>query len=296
MLADYVEQFKALNVHKATGEEKVHKPCMLLAVIDLAERGALSENRIRYEDTLDGFREYADAARPDGRLDPWFPFHHLNSEPCWIPERTEHIRPSHGRMLGRSASLPPELHRLICSDSEARVALRQALIERWFPGEHATVQRVIDLRRSPNRYESDLREAERPLAADGVSEEGRSAMFRRMVLQAYDYRCAATGWRVLLPGPQAIADAAHLIPWNVSHDDRPSNGIALTPTFHRALDWHLIAPGPDMKWRVSKVLDKRIPDNRPFVDLAGQPVIFHGKRHRPMLESLEWRVTRLREE
>ena len=41
---------------------------MLLTVIDLAERGALADNRIRYEDTLEGFAEYAEAVRPDSRL------------------------------------------------------------------------------------------------------------------------------------------------------------------------------------------------------------------------------------
>ena len=65
VLAEYVEQFKRFKVFKAGGVEKVHKPCMLLAVSDLAERGALAENKVRYEDTLDGFREYAEALRPN---------------------------------------------------------------------------------------------------------------------------------------------------------------------------------------------------------------------------------------
>ena len=68
MLADYVQQFKAFNVTRRGGL-KVHKPLMLLTVIDLAERGALADNRIRYEDTLEGFAEYAEAVRPDSRLD-----------------------------------------------------------------------------------------------------------------------------------------------------------------------------------------------------------------------------------
>ena len=237
-----------------------------------------------------GFRAYAEAVRPNSHLDPFFPFEHLRTSPFWFGDRDDPIRPSHGRMLGRSASLEPELHRLICSDARARFELRQALIERWFPEEHATVQDLIKQRRFPNEYEKDLREAEAPIEADtGVTKAARSGTFRRLVLEAYDYRCAATGWRVLLPGPRALVEAAHLIPWGESHDDRPSNGIALTPTYHRALDWHLIAPGPDMKWRVSKALDKRIPDNQGFLALAGEDVIFHGERHRPFREALEWR-------
>ena len=197
-------------------------------------------------------------------------------------------------MLGRSAALVPELHRLICSDAGARFELRRALIERWFPEEHAAVQDLIKERQSQNRYERNLREADGPVEADmGVTSVTRSNTFRRLVLQAYDYRCPATGWRVLLPGSRALVEAAHIIPWGESPDDRPSNGIALTPTYHRALDWHLIAPGPDMKWRVSKALDRRIPDNQGFLALAGQDVIFEGVRHKPLRQALAWRVRHL---
>ena len=294
VLDDYVEQFKRLRVNKARGEEMVHKPCMLLAVIDLAERGGLGDNRIRYEETLEGFQAYAEVVRPNSRLDAFFPFEHLRTSTFWLADRDDPIRPSHGRMLGRSAALGPELHRLICCDMRAREQLRQALIERWFPEQHAAVWELVRQRQLPNEYEKDLRSAGAPIKADqGVTSAARSGTFRRLVLEAYDYRCAATGWRVLLPGPRALVEAAHLIPWGESHDDRPSNGIALTPTYHRALDWHLIAPGPDMKWRVSRALDKRIPDNQGFLALAGEDVIFHGVRHRPLQEALEWRVAHL---
>lgn len=292
MLADYVEQFKRFRVFKARGVEKVHKPCMLLAVIDLGERGALTDNRVRYEETLDGFREYAEALRPDEGLEPHFPFYHLRTSAFWSPDPDDTVVPRHSAMMGRSAVLDAELRRLICKDADARFELRQALIERWFPNEHAVVHEVIERRRLANQYESGLRAADEPLSAEDVPDSARSRTFRRLVLEAYDYRCAATGWRILLPGPRAIVEAAHLVPWADSHDDRPSNGIALTPTYHRALDWHLIAPGPDLRWHVSDALDERIPDNQALLALAGKSVI-HGERHRPAREALEWRYAHL---
>ena len=292
VLADYVEQFTTFRVHEVGGK-KVHKPVMLLTVIDLAERGVLLENKVRYDDTLDGFREYAVAIRPDVRLDPWFPFYHLKTSPFWSLDRSDNIRPTHSAMQGRSVALAPELHRLLCSDANARFELRKALIEHWFSDDRAAVWSVIERRQSPNRYERDLRQAQDVVPFDGVTDSARSGAFRRLVLETYDYRCAATGWRILLPDRRAIVEAAHLIPWRESHDDRPSNGIALTPTFHRALDWHLIAPGPDMKWHVSKVLDKRIRDNQGFLELEGQPVLLPGARHRPTQQALEWRMDAL---
>ena len=74
-------------------------------------------------------------------------------------------------------------------------------------------------------------------------------------------------------------------------------GMALTPTFHVALDRNLIAPGPDMKWHVSPLFDKRIPDNQPFVELDGQSVIYEGDpTYQPSPSNLEQRLGMLRKE
>ena len=60
--------------------------------------------------------------------------------------------------------------------------------------------------------------------------------FRRIVSENYDYRCAASGWRIILPEGRVMVQAAHLIPFAETRDDDPRNGIALAPTFHWALD------------------------------------------------------------
>lgn len=102
--------------------------------------------------------------------------------------------------------------------------------------------------------------------------------------------------RLVVPGVAALMDAAHLIPFSVSRNDAPTNGVALTPTYHRALDRHLIAPGPDYKWHVSRVLDSRIRDYDPLLKLEGEPVLFFGhERYRPTPEALEWRLQHLLE-
>lgn len=301
MLLNFADEFKKLKVDRAHPPPKVHKPCMLLAVIDLAERGALAEkHEIRYEDTLEGFETYAEIVCPGEKLKPFFPFYHLRSEPFWnlLSDKNagdQHLRPTHGAMMGRSASLVPELHNLVTTSSQARRGLRDALVGHWFPEHHDQVDGIIRSRLSANEYENKLRDSQSdPSNRHRPDNNVRSQSFRRLVLQAYDYRCAATGWRLIGPGCGALVDAAHLIPFKETHDDRPSNGIALTPTFHRALDQRLIAPTPNMKWRVSRVLDKRIPDNRPLVDLEGQEVIFDGDhRHSPARDALQWRIEHL---
>ena len=46
-MTDYFDKFQRLRVNTSGGVSP-HKPCLLLAVIDLAEAGSLEDNEIRY--------------------------------------------------------------------------------------------------------------------------------------------------------------------------------------------------------------------------------------------------------
>jgi len=77
--------------------------------------------------------------------------------------------------------------------------------------------------------------AERQKIVSQVSRYSRDANFRKKVLNAYDNRCAITRSQLKL------VDAAHILP--VTSDDSSdhvSNGVALSPTMHRAYDTGLI--------------------------------------------------------
>jgi len=63
----------------------------------------------------------------------------------------------------------------------------------------------------------------------------RSACFRQQVLSAYGNRCSVTRMQLRL------VDAAHIIPVQADETtDDVRNGIALSPTYHRAFDGGLI--------------------------------------------------------
>ena len=122
------------------------------------------------------------------------------------------------------------------------------------------------------------------------------------MLAAYEYRCAASGWRVILPvsPPQPstarLIDAVRLVPRSIGRDEA-SFGMALTSTYRRALQYDLIAPGPDLRWHVSRALHARVADNAPLLDLAGRDVIFNGaSEDRPAHRALAWCVDHLRSE
>ncbi|MFY0992205.1 HNH endonuclease [Halomonas sp. C05BenzN] len=122
----------------------------------------------------------------------------------------------------------------------------------------------------------------------------RSAAFRSLVLEAYDYRCAASRLRYITPDYRYLVEAAHLIPFSESQDDRPVNGLALTPNLHWAMDNHLIAPGPDHRWHVSPTVDALVPDNRWLCELDDTPLVLpRDPLWHPARDALTWRMDHL---
>jgi len=48
----------------------------------------------------------------------------------------------------------------------------------------------------------------------------------------YNHRCALCGIRMLTPDGHTVVEAAHIIPWRQSRDDKPTNGMALCRLCH----------------------------------------------------------------
>ncbi len=307
----YLQAFRSLNVNRAGGRASPHKPCMLLAVLGLAEAGHLDRNEIRFAPALlERYVRFFDAVRSEAdHANPHFPFFHLRGDGFWhlkpLPGReavvqTMHSARSNSDIAGNIAfaHLDPQLHALVL-DERSRAALREELVVAWFGGCRDRLDPILREERGSDRYETALRRGAASTdapAREPPPEAARSAAFRRVVSEIYDYRCAASGWRIILPDSRVMVEAAHLIPFAESHDDDPRNGIALVPSFHWALDRNVIAPGPDYAWHVSKALDERVADNQPLLALAGKSLMLPKDRSLwPKTEALEWRVARLLE-
>ncbi len=308
-LAEYLQAFARLNVNRAGGIASPHKPCMLLAALGLAEAGKLVHNQIHFEPPLlERYARFFNIVRePRDHPNPWFPFFHLRSDGFW------HLQPKPGREAAldildsaRSASviaeniacvsLDPALHSLVL-DPRAREQLRQQLVVAWFGAFSEPLNVLFEEEHRIDNAEIALRqriEGNQTAPVEARSDPARSSAFRRIVTEAYDYRCAASGWRIILPDSTVLVEAAHLVPYVDSHDDDPRNGIALSPSFHWALDKHIIAPGPDLKWHVSNTLDGRLPDNRPLLELDGKALLLPKESaYAPKKPALEWRMSRL---
>lgn len=88
-------------------------------------------------------------------------------------------------------------------------------------------------------YNNELEKT--PNCAPAVRDQG----FRRAVTVACGRRCAGPrsalgGIRVLTPEGHTAVDAAHVVPWSVSRDDRVGNGMALCRLCHWTFDEGLL--------------------------------------------------------
>lgn len=314
-LLTYQEKLTRLNVNTSGGHTSPHKICMLLAVLDLARGGGLTVNRILYEPPLlERYIKFFTAVRSQSdHPNPYFPFFHLTGKLRGGGESFWHLQPLPGResalqtmSTARSAgditgnvafaSLDSELFNLL-QTPENIDALGETMSKHWFDRGLPELKTVVASSNEISRYEYAVRQGQ-PILANEASPPAyvRDPAFRRVVTQLYDYRCAATGVRLLLPSGEALVEAAHIHPFSEAGDDDPRNGLALTPNMHWALDKNLIAPGPDLKWHVSVTLDARVPDFAMLVELNGKSVILPTEaRMCPKRDVLEWRIQRLRE-
>ena len=69
----------------------------------------------------------------------------------------------------------------------------------------------------------------------------RDQGFRKAVVGLYEHRCAFCGIRMLTTEGHTVVEAAHIIPWHVSYNDDPRNGISLCKLCHWAFDEGLLS-------------------------------------------------------
>ncbi len=302
---NWLDRLYNLRRDKRGAHERPHKPALLLSLIDLLDRKIVAKNLFPLsEELVATFKRYfAIVKKHDDQPTIQNPFFHLCGDKFWklVPMAGERSIYRQGATSG--APSVAELRRrtaggqfdeglwALLSEPVARHQLREALIARYFPDEREQLAAVAATSRTGASKAGELKE-ELP--------QGRDGAFRRTILEIYDYRCAACGVRVLLDQSISLVEAARLIPFNVSRNDKPTNGMALCPNHHWAMDRHLIAPVPDNKkragvWLVNESrLDERIEGQRDLVAIAGKSVIPPGEeKYFPAIEGLRWREQHL---
>ena len=287
-LQKYVQKMKRLRVDRAHGVAP-HKPLLLLAVIELIERGQILENKISLSpDLAETFIKYWSKIT-EGRPNIGLPFFYLKSDGFW------HLHPNTGyekvlevadrittisrlREVIEYASLDNDLFVLL-TDAGGREIIRQTLIHVYLLDFKGAIESLITKGQRVTEYERLLiSEVEHPFSRQETTapipaeDSIRSAGFRQAIMGLYNYTCAVCRLRIVTMDGESATDAAHIIPFHISHSNDVRNGISLCKLHHWAFDRGLISlsqtyqvfvssfvveQGP-MEWRLTMLRDKSI--------------------------------------
>lgn len=262
-----------------------HKPILLLAVIEAFDKGEIINNRIEPSgELLVRFRNIWDQL-VHTRHTPNFslPFFHLKNEKgkFWalktFPGRKLPVTKSSSIKSYRAlvecvaaAKLSEEFYIQIM-DPVQRDVLRQTILSTYFPnqelntGNEVTTQAIQKeiLFDPSHNYARKVKRiiTEKPKAE--VEEElvMRSMTFRKAVKQVYNQQCAVTGLKIDFSTTMSMVDACHITPFADTHDDTITNGIAMSPTIHRAFDRGMLAISDDYTILIHKNVRDYSPSN-----------------------------------
>ncbi len=314
-LREYAQRFRNLRTDanrghypEQTRHRAPHKPLLLFSVMDLLAEGAATENFFEPgPELVELFALYWSRVMPRERRGILaYPFFHLRSEGFW------HLVPIPGQeaVLARTSTVSsiPQLRRLalgarldeplfgLLLDPKARETLRGVLLDQYFTQEARGLllgQSRVNVK--AYRYSEALLESARAgMACEAVPEEEAEAPvrdqgFRRAVVTAYEHRCGFCGIRMVTPDGHTAVEAAHIVPWSVSHNDSPRNGIGLCRLCHWTFDEGLLTLSGDYAIHTSPQLSQEPNLPAHLASLAGRRLLGPSdQRLWPNPAAVEW--------
>jgi putative restriction endonuclease len=263
-----------------------HKPILLLAVIDGFEKGYLWGKEVPIsEELLTSFHDYWKLlVDTQNEAHFYLPFFHLGSEKSgfWQLKQLgdKEIPVTKSNSIKSFRALRETVNCAVLSDELAmalqnpvsRNEIKMALLEKYFPG------KSISLFKTPVLYSEEVkkdilydpaenyaRKVIRKFEQMNLAEREeelilRSHIFRKAVLEIYDGRCAISGMKLEFGNNVTMVDACHIIPFADAQGDTITNGIALSPTLHRAFDRGLVSVSDDYRVLVHPRLTDHFPE------------------------------------
>ena len=218
------------------GERRApHKPLLLLFAIGQRMR---AKDSLPYPAVRNALLPLLNAyARPvQNQHQPELPYWYLRSDKLWQVEGAEGLPltlggfPRRDALRRTSGRLDDEVQQIIATDPDGtRVVVKRILDEHFPSALHEDILAAVGINLLPENSVIDA-----PDAAVGM--RSRDPRFRANVLRAYEYQCAATGFRAALGGSYFGCEAAHVRWHSYEGPDDVANGIALEPTLHKLFD------------------------------------------------------------
>lgn len=291
-----------------------HKPVLLLAVIKGFENELFRSDKLYITPEFVGlfrsiWHNYVDSPHHIMRF--YLPYFHLKNEKAdfWnlVPKlgyeswvMSNNIIRSFNKLKKAVdyVRIDKELVELL-QRSDTRETLKKSIVDKYFPahsGKDNSDNYLNDissqiLHDSAAVYRNRIQQMQSELPEEVVQEEiyVRSGQFRYEVLHAYDNTCAISRLKIDIDSNEtnSMVDACHIIPFSETHDDTISNGIALTPTLHRAFDRGLLGINTDLKVVLSSNFEEVNSSPYNLSQFAGKQIFIPNHyQKRPSIDKL----------
>ncbi|MBK8813200.1 MAG: HNH endonuclease [Acidobacteria bacterium] len=265
---------------------------MLLALIDMVAEGKVADNRFPISTVLvEAFLKYWNLVRLD-KPAIHLPLYHLQTDGIWrlipLPDSAVMRFGSMAEIKKHIAfgRLDDDLFALLL-DPVNREAIRESLIRDHFPDDAGVFRAATGADSSGHRIEDLLEIAATESRA--FARPRRSPLFRSVIMRLYDFTCAACRHRVVTIEGVTAAEAAHIIPFSVTQDDRAGNGMALCKLHHWAFDAGLLSVDDGYGLLVSDKFEEQGEATSLFAELRRRSILLPSESaFRPSNESLEW--------
>ena len=262
-----INDILSLNCAPTKYGKAPHKPILLLAVIESFENGEITDNWIEVTD--DFFKHFHDIwnmlVKTQNVPNFSLPFFHLKNEkgqfwklitlpgkeiPTTKSKSIKSFKALNDTVL--AAQLSDEMF-FAFSDSVKRAEIKAVLLEKYFEVKEQTIPKsnktYTTFVKEQILYDPDQNYARKvkqqidaqPKDARDEFVTLRSSVFRKAILEIYNNQCSVTGLKVADANNRSLVDACHILPFAETYDDSIRNGLALSPTFHRAFDRGLIS-------------------------------------------------------
>lgn len=249
------------------GEKRApYKPLLLLWAIGRVAAGR--PTRVSFADAEEELTRLMEGHRLGGRLRVSYPFVYLGtSRDLWRVETADgsdvaampqRIRESRPFLVGEAiGGLAPDFE-VALQDPQVRSQVVNTLLEMEFPESlHAELLEEVGLGHLVSPVPSR-----------------RDPQFKRVVMLAYENRCAFCGFDGSLRNAPVAIDAAHVKMRSHRGPDHITNGVALCTFHHRLFDRGALGLDPDRRILVSQHMIVRAREaNSALMRLVGRPML-----------------------
>lgn len=299
----YLHKFTHLRQGGSKYGKAPHKPLLLLSLIELFEKGEITDNKFYVTPELVAtFNEnFALLVTTGHNADFFLPFYHLKNDGFWFvktwPGKEFYTVTKSFSVLNslvEYAYVAEDLFPLL-QHPESRNILKTTLLNQYFPN---SINTYLKQKKSGGylqnleKYLLNESSASYTILTTIPEEEHqfvRGGLFKKLVPQVYNFTCCVSGMRLSSLHGFSMIDACHIVPFSLSKDDRVTNGLALCPNLHRAFDRGLIAVDNQLKVIVSPAIAEDEANAYALKKLEGKRLnLPFGGIHYPAAENLAW--------